>query len=139
MKHHHPGVRVLLILVHLGWAAAVYHKPNAPLLLASYSRFDDMAPWHLWGWAALGIAFLMYFTRPGSLGAQLANFLSSIFFAVAAAVGQGVGFIPNVPTNTLLAFASLALWAADFRVWFADLRWVKRLVANPPSGWKSER
>ncbi|MFD1729874.1 hypothetical protein ACFSC4_30800 [Deinococcus malanensis] len=80
MKHHHPGVRVLLILVHLGWAAAVYHKPNAPLLLASYSRFDDMAPWHLWGWAALGIAFLMYFTRPGSLGAQLANFLSSIFF-----------------------------------------------------------
>lgn len=135
MKYH-IGIRVVLILIHLGWAASVYHRPNAPLLFQSLSAFDDMAPWSFWGWAALTIAVLMIFTRPGSLGAQLAHFLSSVFyFAVAAAVAKGAGVLPGVTTYTTCAFASLALFALDFRLWFARLGWVERLVANPPKGW----
>ncbi|MFB9994465.1 hypothetical protein ACFFLM_21140 [Deinococcus oregonensis] len=70
MIRTHPGIRIVVIAVHFGWAAPVYHKPNAPLLNQSYSAFTDFAPWTWFGWAALFIALLMTFSRPGSVAAQ---------------------------------------------------------------------
>lgn len=137
MTRTHPGIRVLVICVHFGWAAAVYHKPNAPLLYQSYKAFTDFAPWQTFGWAALAIALLMLLSRPGTVAAQSACFLSSIFFfTVVAAIGRGVGFTTGVATYSILAFASLALFALDFRGWFSQRDWVKRLIANPPQRWR---
>ncbi|THF70525.1 hypothetical protein E7T06_07420 [Deinococcus sp. Arct2-2] len=137
MIRTHLGIRAVVIAVHFGWAAAVYHKPNAPLLYQSYSAFTDFAPWHAFGWSALAIALLMLLSRPGTMAAQWASFLSSIFFfTVVAAIGRGVGFTTGVSTYSILAFASLAMFALDFRAWFSQRDWVKRLIANPPQRWR---
>lgn len=133
MIRHHPGLRAVLIAVHFGWSLAVYHRPHAPLILQSYKAFEDFMPWPAWGWSALVIGLLLLRTRPGTLLAQFASLLSSVFFfAVVAAVGRGVGITTGVTTYSVLAFASLALFALDFQVWFARLGWVKRLVSRPP-------
>lgn len=127
------GLHWLIFVVHVGFAVGVAIRPYLPYIINSYSAFDSTLPWDVWGWLAGGIALLLLVLRPGTLWAQGAHLLSSMYFLLVAAVFvQGSGVTSAYFTYTALAGGALALFARNFRAWLPHARLVQHLVEHPP-------
>lgn len=117
--------RMVLIVVHLSFAFPALFRPNIPLLLPSYSAFDDVVPFNWWGLAGVGIALLLWLLPPRVPWGILSTTVSAFYlYFVAALFWQAVGPISAV--NMYLSAGILsgmllmrALWAwAEPQPWF---------------------
>ena len=123
----------IVAAILIGWAISVYHRPSLPLLLPSYSRFDDVMPWAYWGWWALVAGVLLLATPRSSVWRTLAHVVSGMFFlAVTIAFGTGVGTTSGVTTYMVLTGVSGILFARTAVHWVQGMAWWDRLVECPP-------
>ncbi|MFC4428019.1 hypothetical protein [Deinococcus navajonensis] len=123
----------ILAAIQLGWAFVVYHRPYLPEVLPSYSRFNALLPWPVWGWAALLIALGLLFTPRSSAWRLLAHAACGMYFLLAsAAFGSGVGTTTAVTNCTILSGVSAVLFARTAVHWAGSTGWWDRLVRHPP-------
>ncbi|KQR37714.1 hypothetical protein [Deinococcus sp. Leaf326] len=125
--------RMVLIVVHLSFALPALYRPNTPLLLTSYSAFDDVVPFTWWGLIGLGIALLLWLLPPRVPWGILSTTISAGYlYFVAALFWQAVGSISAV--NLYFSAGALsglllmrALWA-----WFEPQPWFREHVLKRP-------
>lgn len=115
------------------FAFVVWHRPHLPELLPSYAAFDDLMPWHTWGWAALGIALALLFTPRSGIWRLAAHALSGTFWlAAAVSFGASSGLTFYVTACALLAVSSTVLFSRTAVNWQRRKPWWRNLVARPP-------
>lgn len=135
----HDRLHWVITLIHFGFALSIFLRPYLPYIISSYSRFDDVMPWWLWGFWALCMGVWMAAVRPGTLPAQGAHLFSSFyFFMVAGVFVAASGVTSAYYTYSILALSSVWLFAVDFRAWFPNLAAVRHLIDHPP-GWIQRR
>lgn len=130
------AARLFLIYVHLAFALPTFLRPNIPLLLPSFSAFDDVAPFTVWGWGGLLAAALLWLLPPRLPWGVLSTGFSTFYlYLIGATFGQGAGLISGVLNYVgfgVLSGALLmrALWAwAEPQPWFRE-----HIIRRPPRG-----
>lgn len=119
--------RITLICVHLAFSLPALLRPNTPLLLQSYSAFDDTVPFTVWGWAGLTLAALLWVLPPRVPWGVVSTSLTAFYlYFLAAMFSQGAGLVSAVLLYGGFGLLSglllmRAMWAwAETQTWFRD-------------------
>lgn len=128
--------RITLICVHLAFSFPALVRPNTPLLLQSYSAFDDTVPFTVWGWVGLGLAALLWVLPPRVPWGVVSTSLTAFYlYFLAAMFSQGAGLVSAVVIYAGFGFLAgllmmRAMWAwAESQTWFRE-----RVMREPPHG-----
>lgn len=119
--------RITLICVHLAFALPALHRPNIPLLLPSYSAFDDTIAFSTWGWIGVFAALLLWTLPPRVPWGVISAGVSAFYlYFLGAMFMQGAGLVSAVVMYGGFGFLSglllmRAMWAwAECQPWFRE-------------------
>ena len=128
--------RITLICVHLAFSLPALLRPNTPLLLPSYSAFDNTVPFTVWGWVGLGLAALLWVLPPRVPWGVVSTALTAFYlYLLAAMFSQGAGLVSAVLLYGGFGLLSglllmRAMWAwAETQAWFRE-----RVIGRKPYG-----
>lgn len=117
--------RMILIGVHLAFALPTFLRPNTPLLLQSYSAFDDHVAFTTWGLGGLMAAVLLLLLPPRVPWGMLSTGYSAFYlYLIGNIFGQGAGLVSAVLLYDGLGLLSglllmRAMWTwAEPQAWF---------------------
>ena len=128
--------RMTLIGVHIAFSLPALIRPNTPLLLPSYSAFDDTVAFSVWGWVGLTLAGLLWALPPRLPWGVISTALSAFYlYFLAAMFSQGAGLVSAVLLYSGFGLLSgllltRAMWAwAETQTWFRE-----RVIGRKPYG-----
>lgn len=123
------ATRMILILVHGAFALPTLIRPNTPLLLQSYSAFDDWMPFTFWGFAGLIVMALLWVLPPRVPWGVLSTALSAFYlYLLSNLFREGAGLTSGVLWYGMAGVLSGALMMRALWAWAETLGWFRALV-----------
>jgi len=118
-----------LAMIHLLVMIPAFARLQLPLLLPSYSTFDDLFPFFWWGVLSL-VAFLllMYVPTRVPLGLISSLFSAAVMFAIGAEFSISAGLIFGSTIFFGLGMAAMALFMRSLWMHMTKVGWFQRRV-----------